>query len=70
MRTAAELCLEACELGDEAIKTAGRANTLALDDPQRWQLSHRMFAINRRLKAIAEEIQLNDEAQHESRSVS
>ena len=51
-----QLCLEACQLGDEAIKIAIKAAGLALDDSRRWPLSQRMLAINHRLKQITKEI--------------
>jgi hypothetical protein len=54
--TSEELCLEACALGDEAIRIAFKANTYALNDRRRWQLSLRMVEINRRLTQITKEI--------------
>jgi len=61
-RTADQLCLEACELGDEAIRIAFRANALALNDPRRWPLSSRMLEINHRLKEITLEISRENES--------
>jgi hypothetical protein len=56
MKTSNELCLEACALGDEAIRIAIKANALIAADPMRWVLTGRMLEINARLKQITKEI--------------
>jgi hypothetical protein len=56
------LLLEACELGNEAIKTAFKANALAVGDPKRWPLTQRMLEINHRLKEISRETKHEDRA--------
>lgn len=54
------LTLEACQLGDEAIRCAFKANAMSLDDPRRWNLTRRMLEINHRLRQITAELHSED----------
>ena len=76
MKTTNQLCveahayvIEACQLGEEAIKIAFKAHEMALDDTRRWRLSQRMFEINHRLREIKKAIVITEEKTHENRTV-
>jgi hypothetical protein len=76
MKTPNQLCveahayaIEACALGDEAIRIAIKANALSYEDMRRWKLWSRMLEINHRLKEISETVAITEESSHENRTV-